>query len=619
MKPSPSASPASAAAWAASKPPLLRFLDRCHADFSSETGGAVADYIPELGKADPDHFGISLATIDGHVYEVGDTRIPFTIQSMSKPFVFALALDTLGAARVESAIGVEPSGDPFNSIRLNADNHPFNPMVNAGAIACSSLIHEAKGDGAFEYIRQALGRFAGRELGIDEAVYASESATGDRNRAIGYLLRNSSVIKDDVGAVLEVYFRQCSVLVTARDIAVMAATLANRGTNPVTGEHVMTPYAISRTLSVMTSSGMYDYAGEWIYRVGIPAKSGVGGGILAALPARLGLGSYSPRLDRHGNSVRGIKVCEALSSHYDLHMLNRSDDARNSIIADYDIGKSPSRRSRRPHERKILAAHHQAVRVIELVGTLTFSGIDYVSRQLAAKPRPQLVIFDLRRVAAMTRAGARLLAEEFRELARLHVTVILSGIKRSSADWKMIKEWAGGISNLRDFYLLDAAIEWAEDQVVYRHGGAIDFHEITELSEQPLLAGLAPEELAGLAALGTIRSYRPGEKIVAAGDPAVSLFFLKSGVVHVTLPDGVRLATLTAGMAFGEMALLETHRSADVLADLSATALEVPLRAFERFRDEHPRTGEQIMRNLAQLLADRLIVANTKVDLLTTK
>lgn len=137
--------------WAASKPPLLRFLEACHANYTAETGGAVADYIPELGKADPSHFGISLATIDGHVYEVGDTGIPFTIQSMSKPFVFALALDTLGAARVESAIGVEPSGDAFNSIRLNADNHPFNPMVNAGAIACSGLIHEAKGAGAFEY------------------------------------------------------------------------------------------------------------------------------------------------------------------------------------------------------------------------------------------------------------------------------------------------------------------------------------------------------------------------------------------------------------------------------------------------------------------------------------
>jgi glutaminase len=605
------------AAWASSKPPLLRFLDRCHADFLAETGGEVASYIPELSKADPDRFGISLATLDGHVYEVGDTRVPFTIQSMSKPFVFALALDSLGASRVESVIGVEPSGDPFNSIRLNAENHPFNPMVNAGAIACSGLIHEAKGAGAFEHIRRELSRFAGRDLDVDDAVYASESTTGDRNRAIGYLLRTNSVITDNVASVLDVYFRQCAILVTARDIAIMAATLANRGINPVTGEQVTTPYAIARTLSVMTSSGMYDYAGEWIYRVGIPAKSGVGGGILAALPARLGLGSYSPRLDKHGNSVRGIKVCEAISAHYDLHMLNRSDDARNSIIADYTIGKNPSRRSRRSHEQEILAAHHQDVRVIELVGTLSLSNVDYVSRQLAGKPRPQFVIFDLRRVSSVTRAGARLVAEEFRELAYHHVTVILSGIKRSSESWKIVREWTQGISNLRDFYLLDAAIEWAEDQVVYRYGGSIDFHDTTDLSEQPLLAGLSAEDLAALAAPGTTKTWHRGEKIVGAGEPATSLFFLGSGVVHVTLPDGVRLATLTAGMAFGEMALLEKTRSADVLADASATAVEIQIADFERFRDAHPKAGERIMRNLAQILADRLIVANTKVNLLT--
>jgi glutaminase len=613
MKPS-----TASAAWTSSKPPLLRFLDRCHAEFAANDDGAVADYIPELGKADPAHFGISLATLDGHVYEVGDTKIPFTIQSMSKPFVFALALDMLGAAKVESAIGVEPSGDPFNSIRLNAENHPFNPMVNAGAIACSGLIHEAKGEDAFEYIRHALGRFAGRDLVVDEAVYASESATGDRNRAIAYLLRTNAVLNDRVDSVLSVYFRQCAVLVTARDIAVMAATLANRGVNPVTREQVLTPYAISRTLSVMTSSGMYDYAGEWIYRVGIPAKSGVGGGILAALPARLGLASYSPRLDKHGNSVRGIKVCEALSSHYDLHVLNRSDDARNSIIADYDIGKNPSRRSRRPHERKILAAHHEDVRVIELIGTLSFSNVDYVSRQLAPRPRPQFVIFDLRRVTSLTRAGARLVAEGFRELAAHGVTVILSGVKRGSREWQIIGEWTGGISTLRDFYLLDTAIEWAEDQIVYRHGGAIDFLETTELSEQPLLSGLTAEELADLASIGTVRHYTAGEKVVTAGDAASSLFFLRSGAVHITLPDGVRLATLTAGMAFGEMALLESHRSADVTADMAATAYEIPLREFERFRKQHPRAGEAIMRNLAQLLADRLIIANTKVDLLTS-
>jgi glutaminase len=601
----------------AAMPPLLRFLSKCHTEFAEDHGGEVASYIPELSKANPDRFGISLATLDGYVYEVGDTRVPFTIQSISKAFVFALALDTLGAEQVESAIGVEPSGDPFNSIRLDAKNHPFNPMVNAGAIAVSGLIRQAKGDSAFDYIRRALSRFAGRDLDVDEAVFSSESATGDRNRAIGYLLKNSGVIKDDVRAVLEIYFRQCAVLVTARDVAVMAVTLANRGINPVTGEQVMTPYAISRTLSVMTSSGMYDYAGEWIYRVGIPAKSGVGGGILAALPARWGLGTYSPRLDSHGNSVRGIKVCKALSAHYDLHMLNRSDDARTSVIADYDIGRSASSRSRRPHERKILAGHHNDVRVLELVGTLSFSNVDYVSRQLRGKPWPQFIIFDLRRVTAITPAGGRLLAEGFRELGAFNVTAVLSGIDRTSPQWQSLRERTVGLSNIRNYPLLDDAIEWVEDQIIYRHGGDIYSNETTELSEQALLAGLSANELDRLASLGTIRTYSHGEKIVSAGEPASSIFFLKRGVVHVKLPAGGRLATITAGMAFGEMALLETHRSADVFADASVTALEIPLADFETFREQHPATSERIMRNLAQLLADRLIVANAKVSLLT--
>ena len=288
-------------------PPLQTFLASCHAEFRAVNSGAVADYIPELKRADPAHFGISLATIDGHVYEVGDSRIPFTIQSVSKAFVFALALETLGADRVEATIGVEPSGEAFNSIRLTADNRPFNPMVNAGAIACSGLIHQAAGAAAFEVIRKMLSSFAGRELGVDEAVYTSEGATGDRNRAIAWLLHNHSVVRGDVDAVLDTYFRQCAVLVTARDLAIMSATLANRGINPITGVQVIKPRTVARTLSVMTSSGMYDYAGEWIYRVGIPAKSGVGGGIMAALPSQIGLGTFSPNLDSHGNSVRGLQ------------------------------------------------------------------------------------------------------------------------------------------------------------------------------------------------------------------------------------------------------------------------------------------------------------------------
>ena len=596
--------------------PLHRFLSQCHAELQKDYSGAVANYIPELKKANPAHFGVSLATIDGHVYEVGDSDVPFTIQSISKAFVFALALETLGADRVEAVIGVEPSGDAFNSIRLRPDNRPYNPMVNSGAIACSALIHKARGSEAFAYIRDALGRFAGRQLGVDQAVFASERETGDRNRAIAYLLRNYSVVEGDVGAVLDVYFQQCSVLVTARDLAIMAATLANNGVNPVTGEQVMKPYAVARTLSIMTSSGMYDYAGEWVYRVGMPAKSGVGGGIVAALPAQLGLGTFSPPLDEHGNSVRGLKICEALSTHFGLHMLNRTGDVRTSIIADYDIGGITSRRSRLPRDQQILEEHHDDVRVIELVGAHSFATIDYVSRRLADQPVPILIV-DFRRVASITTAGALLLADILRSLAGGAATVVLAGIEEGSQVWTTIQPLIGEIPDVRMLALLDQAIEWAEDQVIFRYGGNVAGKDSSHLKEQALLAGLSDEELDALATLGTTRSYRAGQRLVGADEPAASLFFLQSGMVSVKLPSGVRLATLDQGMEFGEMALLDERRTADVWADTDVTCLELPIGEFDRFRREHPHIGERIARNLAAILAKRLILANAKIDVLS--
>jgi glutaminase len=598
------------------RPPLAQFLGDCLTTYAQNGDGAVANYIPELSKANPVHFGISVATIDGHVYETGDSAVPFTIQSISKPFVFALALEQLGPERVEATIGVEPSGEPFNSIHLNGDNRPFNAMVNAGAIACSGLIYSRSGGGAFERIREALSLFAGRSLDVDDAVYASERNTGDRNRAIAYLLRNYSVIEGDVDAVLDVYFRQCSILVTARDLAVMATTLANHGINPLTGEQVVTPYAVARTLSVMTSSGMYDYAGEWIYRVGIPAKSGVGGGIVAALPSQFGLGTFSPLLDSHGNSVRGLKVCEELSSHFDLHVLNRTSDVRTSVIADYDIRGMSSRRNRPPAEQQILDEHHKEIRVIELVGALTFASIDYVTRQFA-RERPQFQIVDFRRVPTVTTGAARLLANGIAALGAANTTVILSGMEKSSEAWSTIAPLATPLPKLRTFELLDEAIEWAEDQIIYRYGGYVNARETTDLGEQMLLAGLTEEEVAELAKLATPRRYQSGQRILAQGEPASSLFFLQSGMVSVKLPSGVRLATLTQGMEFGEMALIEGPRHADVWADTTVLCLELPLDEFARFRERHPAIGERIARNLATILARRLIQANNKIDLLT--
>ncbi len=595
--------------------PLERFLKRCHAEFRADYSGAVADYIPELKKANRAHFGISLATVDGHVYEVGDSNVAFTIQSISKAYVFALALEALGSERVEAVIGVEPSGDAFNSIRLRPDNRPYNPMVNSGAIACSALIQKARGNEAFDCIRDALSRFAGRDLAVDEQVFASEHNTGDRNRAIAYLLRNHSIIESDVNAVLDIYFRQCSVLVTARDLAIMAATLANNGVNPVTGEAVVKPFTVARTLSIMTSSGMYDYAGEWIYRVGMPAKSGVGGGIVAALPAQLGLGTFSPPLDEHGNSVRGLKICEALSTHFGLHMLNRTGDVRTSILADYDIGSMSSRRSRLNRDQQILEQHHHEVRIIELVGAHSFATIDYVSRKLAER-HSTILIIDFRRVASITRAGGLLLADLLQHFTAKPATAILTGIEPDTHISATILPF-DDIPEIRTFRLLDNAIEWAEDQIIFRFGGYVPGNVSAHLKEQPMLAGLTDEEIDNLTSLATPRSYSAGQRIIATDDPAGSLYFLLMGMVSVKLPSGVRLASLDQGMEFGEMSLLDGARSADVWADTDVSCLELPIEELERFRREHPRIAERITRNLAGILAKRLIQANSKIDRLS--
>ena len=594
---------------------LSSFLAQTHAALALDDSGAVADYIPELLKADPNRFGIALATTDGHLYEIGDAAAPFTIQSISKAFVFSLALEIFGPDRVATVIGVEPSGDVFNSIRLSADNRPFNPMVNSGAIACSALIHEAHGEKAAEYIRHMLGRFAGRDLDVDESVFESERLTGDRNRAISYLLRNYEIIKGDVADVLDVYFRQCSILVTARDLALMAATLANGGINPLTGERVLSPYTVSRTLSVMTSSGMYDYAGEWIYRVGIPAKSGVGGGILAALPTQFGLGSFSPRLDAHGNSVRGLKVCEALSSHFDLHMLNGTTDLRNCIVTDYDLS-CVSPRGRQSHEQKILDEHRNDVRILELTGTLTFANADHIVRRVASNPGLQLLVMDFRRVPRMSVGAAKILADLFHALKTSRITPVLSGVDKRSANWSILSPHLG--EGGHHFTRLDEAIEWAEDQVIFRFGGLMQVVDAMDLADQELLEGLAPDLVKQLGVLGTPRSFHAGERIFSSGAESASMFFLQSGIVSVKLPDGVRLATLVPGTAFGEMALFENRRTADVWADSAVRCIELPLERFYQFRDSHPQIGEQIMRNLAGLLVRRLGRANRRIDLLSS-
>lgn len=308
---------------------ILAALNELHLKYQNYDAGKVAAYIPELARANPDWFGICVVTADGQVYEVGDFDKPFTLQSMSKPFVYGKALEDHGRDFVLSRVGVEPSGDAFNSIiKLDATNRPHNPCVNAGAIATTSLIDGNDPTDRLNRMLNMFSKYVGHDVHVDMSVFMSERTTGHRNRAIAHLMLNFDMIETNVDEALDLYFQQCSILVTCRDLATMGATLANGGVNPLTGQRAVSHRYLRDILTIMFSCGMYDYAGAWAYSVGLPAKSGVTGGIVAVLPGQLGIAVYSPRIDEHGNSVRGIQVCEDLSQNFSMHlfdsMLNES-------------------------------------------------------------------------------------------------------------------------------------------------------------------------------------------------------------------------------------------------------------------------------------------------------
>jgi glutaminase len=309
--------------------PFRAYLTDLHAQVLPLRDGRVADYIPELAKANPDHFAISVVTVGGEQFNVGDSSVRFTIQSVSKPFVYGLALEDKGREQTLSRVGVEPTGDAFNSIiKLDEQSgRPHNPMVNAGAIAIAGLIDGRDATERMNRMLDMLRRYMGRDVTVDASVLTSERATGHRNRAIAHLMINFGMLDEKtIGETLDLYFAQCSLLVTSQDLAVMGATLANEGVNPVTGERALDAQYVQDVLSVMLTCGMYDFSGEWFYRVGLPAKSGVGGGIVGVVPGRLGIGVFSPLVDTRGNSVRGIEVFERLSKLFGLHLFAPTAD-----------------------------------------------------------------------------------------------------------------------------------------------------------------------------------------------------------------------------------------------------------------------------------------------------
>ncbi|XP_056157806.1 glutaminase 2b [Lampris incognitus] len=298
-------------------------IDEIYNTVKEQSEGQVADYIPHLAKFSPDLWGVSLCTVDGQRHSIGDTKQPFCLQSCVKPLEYAIAVHEAGTEKVHRYVGMEPSGLKFNKLSLDEEDKPHNPMVNAGAIVISSLIKPGSNKAEkFDYVMEFVKRIAGQEfVGFSNATFQSEKETGDRNFAIGYYMKEKKCFPEgaDMIDALDFYFQLCSIEVTCESGSIMAATLANGGICPITGERVLSAEAVRNTLSLMHSCGMYDYSGQMAFHVGLPAKSGVSGAVLLVIPNVMGVMCWSPPLDRVGNSVRGIHFCQELVSLFNFH------------------------------------------------------------------------------------------------------------------------------------------------------------------------------------------------------------------------------------------------------------------------------------------------------------
>jgi glutaminase len=307
---------------------ITALVNEAHARFKSNTDGENSQVYPALARAPSELFGLCVVGVSGNVYAAGDTDHEFSIMSVSKPFVFALVCQQMGAEQAREKLGANATGMPFNSlaaVELSTDGRT-NPMVNAGAIATTSLVPGATFEAKWQFIYDGLSRFAGRKLPLNEEVYASATETNFRNQAIARLLQSFGRIYFDPAQATDLYTKQCSLNVSAKDLAVMGATLADGGVNPLTKERVVDPAICHYALAVMTTAGLYETSGDWLYDIGLPGKSGIGGGIVTVSPGKGGLGTFAPPLDDAGNSVKGQLVAKFLSQRLGMDLFVSKPD-----------------------------------------------------------------------------------------------------------------------------------------------------------------------------------------------------------------------------------------------------------------------------------------------------
>ena len=452
-----------------------------------------------------------------------------------------------------------------------------------------------------------MSRYTGRPAIVDERVYSSERDTGHRNRAIAHLLRNFGVIDEDPEGVLDVYFRQCSILVSCHDLAMIGATLANKGVNPATGTRAIAEGHVPSVLSVMATCGMYDSAGQWLFDVGLPAKSGVAGGILAVLPGQVGIGAFSPRLDSYGNSVRGVWMCREVSRTFGLHLFDPPRPALTAVRRTRTAATRPSRRRRARAAAERIQADGDAIVLHELHGDLGFSVAAAAARRiLADAPTGGEVIVDVSRTSAIDLPGAAIVARLQAALgargSRLHIV----GAAAHPALDDLVRN-----TDAMSWAEADDALQWCEDRLLERVGMSADDTGPVPLGRSELCDGMTPDEVDELAATAERQAFDADAVILRQGEPADDLLVVESGRVRILADAGagtIRLATTGAGTFLGEMGLIEGRpRSASVIAETPVVLLRLDRAGLDGLVDEGGRrTRSKLLMNVAASLSDRL-------------
>jgi len=599
---------------------IRQIIEEVFAKHRSLNTGTLPDYIPELTRANPDWFGIAITTVDGRQYLTGDTSVEFSIQSVSKPFVYGLALDANGLAEVRKRIDVEPSGEAFNSISLKpGTGQPRNPMINAGAIAATGMIAAKDLAERFQIIQNRFSDFAGRPLSLDQSIYRSESTTGFRNRAIANLLRNFNIIEGEVDPILEAYFMQCSVLVDCAALSVMGATLANGGLNPMTRKRVLSPWVVEKVTSVMSTCGMYDYSGNWAFEVGIPAKSGVGGGIIGVLPGQLSVAVFSPLLDPNYNSVRGIAVFRDLSTAFGLHLLNRPSLTDYVIRRTFTLDQFQSNRFRPRSAQAVLQREGHRVRIFELQGDLYFGALERVIHAyMYTLDENDRVLIDLTRVGNIDEATRAIIFRFAKQTFDQGKRIIL-------VDPRQIFTAQERRSLVPMAFVYDdcnAALEDAEENLLAQSGARMQAGDRVDFAQMDLLRGLSPSAVKDLQAYASLRTYPAGTRLIEQGAAPDEIYFLAEGLVGIAFRDkdsgAVRqVSSFSPGMSFGELSFLQNQaRSADVVTITKADGYVVTREALAAFRRTHPKGYETILLNTLQSLSERLVRANREVSAL---